>query len=54
MLDKLTQIIQKTINTGIGQSIIAFGAWDYVIVLIIIIMYYSLLCLIRSIMRSKD
>lgn len=49
MLDLLKQIIDRTLVTGIGQSIIAFGAWSFVIILVFVLIYYCILYLIRRI-----
>jgi hypothetical protein len=49
MLDILQRIIKKTLATGIGQSIIAFGAWFFVIVLLFVLIYYCVLYAVRKI-----
>lgn len=54
MLDMLNKVIQSTIETGIGQSIIAFGAWGYALILLIVTLYYAFLCLFKLIFQKKS
>lgn len=49
----IISIIKNTIETGIGQSIIAFSAWGYSLVLIGVFLYYVVLSLIKLISNSK-
>jgi hypothetical protein len=53
MLDLLKQIIERTLITGIGQSIIAFGVWGVVVILLFVFIYYCILYLIRVIKYGK-
>ncbi len=46
-MDIITKLIKDTIKTGIGQSIIAFGAWFYVLVMLLVVIYYTIRCLIK-------
>jgi hypothetical protein len=40
MLQIIQRLIQGTLQYGIGQAIIAFGAWIYVLILFVIAVYY--------------
>lgn len=48
-MDFLKQMIDETIKTGIGQAIIAFGAWAYVPVLLLVVVYNVIICIISGI-----
>ncbi len=50
----ITEIINNTIETGIGQSIIAFAAWGYSFFLVAIVLYYAVLALIKLISGNKN
>lgn len=47
MLHTIQQLIQETIKYGTGQAIIAFGAWIYVLILLLVAVYYALLSLMK-------
>lgn len=47
MLQIIQRLIQGTLQYGIGQAIIAFGAWMYVLILFLIAAYYAFLCFIK-------
>ncbi len=49
----IIKIMENTLETGIGQSIIAFSAWGYSFVLIGVFLYYAVLSLIKLISNSK-
>jgi hypothetical protein len=53
MKEFLLKIIRNTLNTGIGQSIIAFAAWGYAFILIAVFLYYAVLSLIRLISNGN-
>ena len=53
MLDLIKQIINRTLQTGIGQSIIAFGVWSYVVILVFVLIYYSILYVVRRIKSNN-
>lgn len=48
MKEIITQIVHETIQSGIGQMIIAFGSWIYALLLFFITIYYAFISLIRS------
>jgi hypothetical protein len=54
MFDMLNKAIQSTIETGIGQSILAFGVWGYVLILLVVTLYYAFLCLFKLIFKKKS
>ncbi len=53
MMKFITNIINDTIETGIGQSIIAFSAWGYSFLLVAVFLYYAVLALIKMISNNK-
>ncbi len=54
MMKFITKIINDTIETGIGQSIIAFSAWGYSFILVAVALYYGVLSLIKLISGNKN
>lgn len=43
----IRQLVQDNMNYGLGQAIISFGAWLYVLILLVIVVYYAVLSVIR-------
>ncbi|WES32552.1 hypothetical protein P0092_12350 [Ruminiclostridium papyrosolvens DSM 2782] len=54
MMKFITKIINNTIETGIGQSIIAFAAWGYSFFLVVVVLYYAVISLIKLISGNKN
>ena len=52
-MDSILKLINETAKSGIGQAIIAFGAWIYVLILLLVTVYYVFSCLIRYIISKK-
>ncbi|KZL91657.1 hypothetical protein [Clostridium magnum] len=48
MIKLIEQFIKETIQGGIGQTIIAFGSWGYVIIVFLITIYYAFSSIIKS------
>ena len=44
----IEQFIKETIQDGIGQTIIAFGSWAYVLILLLVTIYYAFASIIKS------
>jgi hypothetical protein len=53
MLYKILYLIQEALKYGIGQAFIAFGAWLYVLILIIVAVYYTFLSIIKFFSETK-
>ena len=52
-MDFLRQLMGETINSGIVQTVIAFGAWAYIPVLVLVAIYDAVLCLVNGIRNRK-
>lgn len=44
----IEQFIKETIQGGIGQIIIAFGSWGYVLILFLVTIYYAFVSIVKS------
>lgn len=44
----IEQFVKETIQSGIGQAIIAFGSWGYTLIVLIITIYYAFTSIIKS------
>ncbi len=53
-MDSILKLINETAKSGIGQAIIAFGAWTYVLILILVTIYYVFSCMVKYITSKKN
>lgn len=48
MSEVIGQFIKETVQSGIGQTIIAFGSWIYVLIVFLVTIYYAFASIIKS------
>jgi hypothetical protein len=44
----IMDMINETLQSGTGQMIIAFSAWIYALILLLITIYYCIIALIKN------
>lgn len=52
-MDFFRQLMGETIKSGIVQTIIAFGAWAYVPVLVLVTIFDAVICIVKGIRNRK-